>query len=129
MGDRQGSQSNQALSPFATKLTKAIILGRWLFVAGLWLTFGLYGIWHLRTEFPLWRDYLTWAIVRYSMAYHPLASFSLVLCVAYTCSVLVWHSYKLLRGWSPREQYRLEKEAEKIANNHRHWLWFLINRV
>lgn len=132
MGDRQGKQFDQTepeFSPLAKKLIKATILGRWLLAGLLWLTFGIYGLWHLRAEFPLWRDYLTWAVVRYSLAYHYWASLALVFCVAYTCAILVWHSQKLLQGWSARERYRLEKEAEKIAKNPRHWLWLLIKQI
>lgn len=129
MGDRQTSQSEPELSPLAIKVMQATIIGRWLFVGFLWITLGIYGFWSLRNEFPLWQDHLTWAIVRYGLAYHYWSSLGLVICLAYTCAVLVWHSQKLISGWSAREKHLLEKEAEKMTENSRHWLWLIVNRI
>ncbi|NJN72634.1 MAG: hypothetical protein HC799_07390 [Limnothrix sp. RL_2_0] len=129
MGDRLPAPSHHNTDPLTTKLKKAIVLGRWLFVVGLWLTLGIYSLWGLRGEFGLWREHLTWTSVRYGLAYHPFPTLSLVICVAYTCAVLVWHSQKLLQGWSERETYRLDKEAKKIAQNPRHWLWLVLKKI
>ena len=129
MGDRRTPESRKSPSPLAAKLIQAIILGRWFMVLGLWLTFGVYAAWALRAEFVLWRDHLTWASVRYGLAYNPFAALCVVLCVAYTCAVAVWHSQKLLNGWSAREIYHLEKQAVKISKNPRHWLWFVLKKI
>jgi hypothetical protein len=108
---------------------KAAIVTRWLFVLSLWIVLFPYGVWGLRAEIPLWREYFTWSSLRYGMYYHPWASLALVLCIAYTCAVLVWHSHKLLKGWSARETYRFKQEAAKIAQNPRHWLWLILKRI
>ncbi|BAW96349.1 hypothetical protein NIES970_12750 [[Synechococcus] sp. NIES-970] len=125
MGDRRPQEltTDNSLSPLARKLARLNVLGRWLFVVMLWLTLGNYGFWALREEFPLWQEYLTWAVIRLSLGYHYWASAALTLCVAYTCAILVWHSQKLLRGWSDRECYRLNRWAERLDQNKRHWLW------
>ncbi len=129
VGDRQKQESQQPPSPLATKLMRAIVISRWSMVLGLWLTLGSFAIWSLRSEFVLWRDYLTWASLRYGLAYNPWAALALVLCIAYTCAVGVWHSQKLLSGWSPRELYRLERQATKISQNPRHWLWQVLKKI
>ena len=129
MGDRQEQERQQSLSPLAMKLMRATIISRWSMVAGLWLTCGIYSAWALRAELVLWLDHLTWASVRYGLAYNPLAALALVLCVAYTCAVAVWHSEKLLNGWSAREVYRLEKQADKMSKNPRHWLWTVLKKI
>lgn len=129
MGDRQPPNLRKAPSPLAIKLTQAIILGRWLMVLGLWLTCGTYAAWGLRAEYVLWRDHLTWASVRYGLAYNPVAALCLVLCIAYTCAVAAWHSQKILQGWSAREMEQLEKQAFKISRNPRHWLWFILKKI
>lgn len=129
MGDRHPPQSDKPPKPLVQQLMTAVILGRWLVVLMLWLTLGLYSLWGLRQEIPIWLEHLTWASVRYGLGYNPWASFSLVLCIAYTCAVLVWHSQKLLKGWSARETYRFEKEAQKIAQNPRHWLWYFLKLI
>ncbi|OKH14654.1 hypothetical protein NIES208_13435 [[Limnothrix rosea] IAM M-220] len=129
LGDRQNQELHKPPSPLATKLMRAIIISRWSMVVGLWLTCGTYAAWALRAEFVLWRDHLTWASLRYGLAYNPLAALALVLCVAYTCAVSVWHSQKLLQGWSARELYRLEKQATKISQNPRHWLWQVLKKI
>ncbi|MGB2927107.1 MAG: hypothetical protein WBB82_17545 [Limnothrix sp.] len=129
MGDRPAVPSSHSFNPLTPKLKKAMVIGRWLFVLGLWLTLGSYSIWGLRGEFSLWQAHLTWASVRYGLAYNPWASLALVTCVAYTCAVLVWHSQKLLQGWSERETYRLNQTADKIAKNPHHWLWFMLKKI
>ncbi|MBV5260587.1 hypothetical protein FLX56_19430 [Synechococcus moorigangaii CMS01] len=128
MGDRQLQElpGDNHLSPLATKLVKLTIFGRWLMVVLLWLILGSYSVWALRPEFPLWQDYLTWAVVRLSLGYHFWASVALSICIAYTCGVLVWHSQKLLRGWSAQERYRFNQWAERLAQNRHHWLWSVL---
>jgi hypothetical protein len=128
MGDRQPKAltTDEPLSPLAQKLARLNLLGRWLLVLVLWLTLGSYGIWVLSQEFFLWQDYLTWAVVRLSLGYNYGASIALTFCVAYTCAVLVWHSQKILRGWSGRECYRLNRWAEKLTKNQNHWLWLIL---
>ncbi|WP_160148411.1 hypothetical protein [[Leptolyngbya] sp. PCC 7376] len=129
MGDRRKQERQKSLSPLANRLMRAIIVSRWLMVLVLWMTCGVFAAWTLRVELALWRDYLTWASVRYGLAYNPMAALALVLCVAYTCAVAVWHSEKLLNGWSSREIYRLEKQATKMSENPRHWLWRVLKKI
>ncbi|MEB3225005.1 MAG: hypothetical protein VKJ86_04290 [Synechococcus sp.] len=131
MGDRQWQQlgSDNQLTPLAMKLVHLTILGRWVFVGCLWSTCGIYSVWALREEFPLWQDYLTWAVVRLSLGYHMWASLAFTLCVAYTCAVLVWHSHKLVRGWPAKERYRFNQWAEKLTQNRQHWLWIILKRL
>lgn len=129
MGDRHSASLKKPVHLTTVKLMHLIVLGRWLLVLCLWLTLGIYGLWGLRAEVPLWRDYLTWTSVRYGLIYNPEASLALFFCVGYTCAVLIWHSQKLLRGWSEREQYKLEKKAEKINQDSKHWLHRLLKKL
>lgn len=132
MGDRLEAEPTEHYdntSSLVLKLMKAAIVLRWLFVLSLWLVLVPYGVWGLRSEFPLWREYFTWSSLRYGMFYNPWASLAIVICIAYTCAVLVWHSQKLLKGWSDQETYRFQQTADKILHNPRHWLWLLLKRL
>jgi hypothetical protein len=110
------------------KLHQLTIYGRWLMVVLFWLTLGLLGIWGLRSEFPLWREYFTWSAVRYGLAFNRLSAMSLAFCIGMTAAVLVWQSKVILWGLSDRERYRLEQEVMKIRSagpSHPLWKWII----
>jgi hypothetical protein len=111
------------------KLHQLTVYGRWSVVGLCWLTLGARGIWGLRNDIPLWFDYFTWSALRYALAYHPVSTLCLAICIAMTCSVLVWQSRNVLIGLPARERYRLEQKVQKIQTAGKsHPLWKWINR-
>lgn len=116
--------SDPNLDKQVEKLHQVRVWGRWLFVVGCWLTLGVFGIWGLRAEIALWQQYFTWTAVRYAIAYNRIPAFSLAFCIGITTAVLIWQSQNILRGISPPERYRLEKQVRKIrASGPSHPLW------
>jgi hypothetical protein len=100
---------------------------RWLAVLGAWLLMAPIALWALRDEIGLWRDYFTWAAVRYGLASHRLPALGLFFCLGITVSTLLWQGYHSLRGISPQERTRLEnqlRQIEKLKPEHplRKWL-------
>jgi hypothetical protein len=101
------------------------LYGRWVFVVLSWLVLGSWGVWGLRYDISLWRDYFTWTAVRYAFHFNPLSTLLLSFCVAITAAVLVWQSHNILKGGiAPAEKKRLEKQVKKIlATGPKHPLW------
>lgn len=108
------------------------LYGRWLFVILSWLTLGTWGVWGLRHDIPLWRDYFTWTAVRYAFHFNPVSTLCLSFCVAVTGSVLVWQSQNILHGGiAPREKKRLERRVSRIFTSgpkHPLWSWVCASR-
>jgi hypothetical protein len=118
------SQKPKSLRQQVQRLHQLEIYGRWLAVAAIWMSFGIYAIWGLRREIALWQQHLTWAAVRYALAYNPMPSLCLFFCLGVTAAVMVWQGQRALLGLSHRERQRLEKQVEKIqAIGPRHPLW------
>jgi hypothetical protein len=106
------------------RLHQLTIYGRWLFVVVCWMTIGSYGIWGLREDISLWREYFTWAAVRYAIVFNRIPAFCVAFCIGITTAVLVWQSQNTFRGLSVEERQRLEKQVRKInAIGSRHPLW------
>ena len=112
---------------FAKKVRKfyqLTIYFRWILVIFSWLTFGIYGIWGLRSEINLWLEHFTWAAVRYGLAFNLIPTICLAFSVGLTVSVLVWQSRNILWGLPPKEKFDLERRVEKIlAKGKRHFLY------
>jgi hypothetical protein len=87
---------------------------RWTVVLLCWLTFGAYALWQLKEEYALLQEYFTWAAVRYGLAFHPTAAFSLFLCFGLTGVALVYTSLYFLLGISKSKEQQLLKEVKKI---------------
>jgi hypothetical protein len=115
---------------YVQRLYQLNLYGRWLFVILSWLILGSWGIWGLRNDFPIWREYFTWTAVRYAFLFNPVSTLCLSFCVAITCSVLVWQSNNILHGGiAPAEKKRLEKHVTKIlAKGPKHLLWQWVYR-
>jgi hypothetical protein len=108
------------------RLHQLTVCGRWLTVGALWLCVGSISLWALRPEVELWREYFTWAAVRYGLAYNPFPAFGLALCIGMTVTVLIWQSRNILFGISDRQAKRLEKQVLKIRQqgaSHPLWKW------
>lgn len=106
------------------KLHQLTVYGRWFFVGCLWLTIAPISLWDLRGEIALLQQHFTWVAVRYGLAYNPLSTLGLALCIGTTVSTLVWQSRNILLGLPQREQQRLEKQVLKIRQQgHTHPLW------
>ena len=96
------------------RLRQCIIQTWWRVIGILWLTVGLFSVWGLRFEIQKWRDYFTWTAVRYGLAYNPIYSFGLALCVGLTVSILISESRHILFGLAKAERRRLEKQLHYI---------------
>lgn len=109
------------------RLYQITIYARWVVVVCCWFTLGLFGIWGLREEFSLWQEYLTFAAVRYGLAYNLLPSFCLTFCIGITAAVLARQSLYFIRGGiSAKERKTLEKQVQKISEtgpSHPLWKW------
>lgn len=118
------TNSNSRFQQQVQRLHQLTVYSRWLFVVVCWLSLGSFGIWGLRDEFRLWREHLTWAAVRYGLAYNMIPATCLFFCVGVTGAVLTWQSRNILRGLSPQERRSLEKQVKRIqAIGPRHPLW------
>lgn len=108
------------------RLHELSVYSRWLFVTVSWLTLGVFAIWSLREEFVLWREYFTWAAVRFALVYNRLAAISLGWCVGLTTAVLLWQSRNILVGLPAKERKELEKRVRRIreqGSSHPLWNW------
>jgi hypothetical protein len=102
------------------------VYSRWLVVGLCWLILAPLGIWGLREEISLWRDYFTWTAVRYGLAYNFWPTLCLAVCLGVTAGVLVGQSKRILFGISPREKYRLQQQVRRIKTagpTHPLWRW------
>jgi hypothetical protein len=119
-------QNDPAFRQEIQRLHKLTVYGRWFVVCWLWLLIAPICLWNLRSEIELWREYFTWAALRYGLAFHPFAAFGLALCVGMTVSVLLWQSRNILFGISDRQTRRLEQQVLKIrqqGSSHPLWKW------
>lgn len=106
------------------RLHKLTVIGRWLFVLGLWLTIGLLSLWGLRYPISLIQEYFTWAAVYYGLHFHSLPAIGLATCIAFTTAVLLWQSRNILFGLPKRERDRLEHQVLRIRKQgSSHPLW------
>ena len=110
------------------KLYRLTIYFRWIVVLFSWLTFGVYGIWGLRSEISLWLDYFTWAALRYGLAFNIIPTICLAFCIGMTISVLVWQSRNIIWGLPAQEKQDLERKVQRIlAKGKRHFLYKWLN--
>ncbi len=110
------------------KLYQLTIYFRWIVVLFSWLTFGVYGIWGLRSEISLWLDYFTWAALRYGLAFNIIPTICLAFCIGMTISVLVWQSRNIIWGLPAQEKQDLERKVQRIlAKGKRHFLYKWLN--
>ncbi|MCG8362259.1 MAG: hypothetical protein MJA27_02870 [Pseudanabaenales cyanobacterium] len=108
------------------RLRQCILRTWWRVVSVLWLTIGLLSIWGLRFEIQTWLDYFTWTAVRYGLAYNPIYSFGLALCLGLTISLLISESRHILFGLAKAERRRLERQLLHILQqgpSHPFWKW------
>lgn len=106
------------------KLYELTVYFRWMMVIFSWLTFGVYGIWGLRSEISLWLDYFTWVAVRYGLAFNIIPTICLAFCIGMTVSTLVWQSRNILWGLPTQEKQNLEQQVKRImARGKRHFLY------
>ncbi|MFQ4146837.1 hypothetical protein [Chlorogloeopsis sp. ULAP02] len=118
--------SNLSFAKQVQRLHRLTVYGRWLFVGFLWLTIAPVSLWHLREEIVLWRQYFTWVAVRYGLAYHPIATVGLALCIGMTVAILIWQSRNILLGLPQQEKQRLEQQVYRIRQqgpSHPLWKW------
>lgn len=118
------AESDPLLAQQMRRLHQVTVQGRWSVTIAAWLTIGLLSLWRLRSEFALWREYFTWAAVRYGLAFNPLSAIGLATCVGLTVSVLLWQSRNILFGISQRQVQRLKKQVLQIRQQgSSHPLW------
>jgi len=95
-------------------LHQLAVKGRWTVVVLLWLVVCPLSLWAMRDSIQLMRDYFTWASLRYALAFHPIATGGLIVCVGLTLSVLLWQSRNILMGLSDHDLKILEKRLNRI---------------
>ncbi len=108
------------------RLHQLILWGRWLAVIVLWLGLAPLSLYALRSEVTLWFDYFTWSALRYGLAFNPMPTLGLALCLASLLSALLWQSQHALLGISDRERQRLLRRVQRIHQqgpSHPLWRW------
>lgn len=131
----QPDDSSDFLSPSAEdvafrqardRLHQLTVYARWTAVAMLWLCVAPISLWSLRSEIQLWQTYFTWTAVRFTIAYNPIPSVGLSLCIGATVSVLLWQSRNILFGFSSHHDRWLKQQLWKIrqqGTSHPLWRW------
>ncbi|MGF1516029.1 MAG: hypothetical protein ACFB5Z_20350 [Elainellaceae cyanobacterium] len=106
------------------RLHELIVWARWLIVGGCCLLIGLPSLWMLRTEVQMLQQYFTWPALRYALAFNPVPTMGLFICVALVFSTLFWQSRNIVLGLSLRETKRLERQLQQInQQGPSHPLW------
>ncbi len=108
------------------RLHQWMLWGRWIVVLILWLSIAPLSVYALRSEVSLWLDYFTWAALRYGLAFNPVPTLGLALCLASLLSALLWQSQHALLGISDRERQRLLRRVQRIHQqgpSHPLWRW------
>jgi hypothetical protein len=109
-------------------LHRLTICGRWMVIALLWGTIGVYSLWELRYPIGLIIEDFTWAAVKYGLMFDPLPAFGLFTCVGMMAGTLTWQSRNLIWGLSSHEQQRLARQVCQIrqqGNSHPLWNWVI----
>jgi hypothetical protein len=107
-------------------LHRLTIYGRWIVIALLWGTIGVYSLWELRYPISLITEDFTWAAVKYGLIYHLTPAIGLFSCVGMMAGTLTWQSRHLIWGLSPNEQQRLARQVCQIRHqgtSHPLWKW------
>ncbi len=108
------------------RLHRLSVRGRWAIIGILWLIFIPLSVWIMRDDIRLMREHFTWASLRYSLAFQPIASFGLVISSGLTLGVLLWQSRNILLGLSDHDLNILEKRLIRIrkqGKSHPLWTW------
>lgn len=108
------------------RLHQLSVQARWLALSILWLIVIPLSLWLLRDDIRLMREHFTWASLRYSLAFHPVASLGLVVCSGLTLGVLLWQSRNILLGLTDHDLKYLEKRLLRIrqqGKSHPLWKW------
>jgi hypothetical protein len=102
------------------------LYGRWLVIAALWLTIGVYSLWGLRYPLALIQEEFTWSAVKYGLIGAPIPAFGLCLCIGMMTGTLVWQSRNIIWGIPTKEQQRLTQQVGNIrkqGSSHPLWKW------
>jgi hypothetical protein len=111
------------------RLHQLTVTGRWLVVAGLWLTIGATSLWGLRYPISLVLENFTWAAVRYGLMFDLYPAFGLFLCIGMTLGIVVWQMRNWIFGLPKHDRDRLEHYVRRINQQGcSHPLWNWINR-
>lgn len=108
------------------RLYQLSVYSRWLLILFVWLTIVPICLWSLRMEIVMWKEYFTFAAVRYGLISHPLAALGLAFSVGMMLAVLIWQSRNILFGLSSEEKKLLEDRVWRIrkqGSNHPLWKW------
>jgi hypothetical protein len=100
---------------------------RWLGVAFVWLTLGVWSCWEMRESLIQLSEYLSWTGLQYSFFYHLIGGGGgLIFCISLTASSIFWQIGQSLWGISARDRQRLETRVQKIVDRgakHPFWRW------
>ena len=108
------------------RLYKLTVYSRWLLIVIVWLTIVPICLWSLRMEILLWKEYFTFAAVRYGLISHPFAALGLAFSIGMMLAVLIWQSRNILFGLSSEEKKLLEDRVWRIrkqGSDHPLWKW------
>jgi hypothetical protein len=102
------------------------IYGRWIVIALLWGSIGVYSLWELRYPLELISEDFTWSAVKYGLMFQPLPALGLFTCVGMTAGTLTWQSRNLIWGISSHDRERLARQVCQIrqqGDSHPLWKW------
>jgi hypothetical protein len=110
-------------------LHRLTIYSRWIVIALLWGSIGVYSLWELRYPISLISEDFTWAAVKYGLMFQPLPAVGLFTCVGMTAGTLTWQSRNLIWGISSHDRERLARQVCQIRQQgESHPLWQLVMR-
>lgn len=109
------------------RLHTILVWARWILVGCCCLLLGLPSLWLLRNEVGMLQRYFTWPAVRYALAFNPLPTTGLLICITLILSTLIWQSRNIIFGLPLRERKRLERQLQRInQQGPTHPLWHIV---
>lgn len=123
--------SDAILNRQVYQLLRLQMVWRWLWVGLIWLTIGAWSLWELRESIMLLHDYFSLTGVIYSLYFHLGAACGIVICLAFTCSSILWQISYIFWGLTDKERHQLAVKVNKIQTagaKHPLWRWIQVKQ-
>ncbi len=107
-------------------LHRLTVYSRWIVIALLWGTIGIYSLWELRYPISLIHEDFTWAAVKYGLMFQPLPALGLFICIGIMAGTLTWQSRNIIWGLPAHDRDRLARQVVQIraqGTSHPLWKW------